>query len=116
MVKATKTRGKRSPTKKRPTNRHAVVVRTYSAGVHFGYLASRDGREVTLNDARRAFRFQIDHMKHRNGQVTCSELAVHGPAGDSKIAARVTKHILLDVIEIIDASPEAVAAFERWPA
>ena len=30
-----------------------VIVRTYSAGVHFGRLVERDGKEVVLNDARR---------------------------------------------------------------
>lgn len=30
-----------------------VIVRTYSAGVHFGTLESRNGKEVVLKDARR---------------------------------------------------------------
>jgi hypothetical protein len=30
-----------------------VIVRTYSAGVHFGRLVARRGKEVDLADARR---------------------------------------------------------------
>ena len=30
-----------------------VVVRTYSAGVHSGYLESQNGKEVVLSSARR---------------------------------------------------------------
>ncbi len=30
-----------------------VLVRTYSAGVHFGILVKRDGKEVTLANCRR---------------------------------------------------------------
>ncbi len=30
----------------------AVIVRTYSAGVHFGYLKSRKGKEVELVKSR----------------------------------------------------------------
>ena len=30
-----------------------VIVRTYSAGVHYGRLVSRNGKEVVLSGARR---------------------------------------------------------------
>lgn len=30
-----------------------VIIRTYSAGVHAGYLESRNGKEVTLKNSRR---------------------------------------------------------------
>ena len=36
-----------------PTLLKPVIVRTYSAGAHFGYLVSRDGKEVTLDRSRR---------------------------------------------------------------
>ena len=32
-----------------------VMVRTYSAGVHFGYLKKREGKEVTLINSRRVW-------------------------------------------------------------
>jgi hypothetical protein len=30
-----------------------VIIRTYSAGVHFGELVSQEGKEVVLKNARR---------------------------------------------------------------
>ena len=93
-----------------------VLIRTYSAGVHFGYLVKRSGREVVLANARRCFYWQVDHVKHGNRQNTCSELAQFGPARGSKIATRVPVHTLLDCIEVLSASSEAVKAFEGWPA
>ena len=35
-----------------------VLIRTYSAGVHYGELVSRKGREVTLANARRVWRWR----------------------------------------------------------
>lgn len=32
-----------------------VMVRTYSAGVHFGGLVSREGKEVILKNAHRVY-------------------------------------------------------------
>jgi hypothetical protein len=118
MAKTTKKTGKRKPSTPRTTSapKGAVLVRTYSAGVHYGTLVKRDGREVTLKDARRCFFWQVDHVKHGNRQNSCSELAAFGPARDSKIAARVSTHVLLDAIEILDVSAEAAGAFDRWPA
>lgn len=96
--------------------RAAVLVRTYYAGVHFGYLESREGREVTLVNSRRAFRFQIDHVTHGTNQVSCSELAKFGPARDSRIAVRVSRIVLLDAIEVLFCEPDAIKAFEAWPS
>lgn len=114
--KKTTTKGKRSPAKSRTTDRK-VIIRTYSAGVHFGTLVSRsaDGTQATLRNARRCFRFQIDHKRHRTSQVSCSELAVFGPFGDSKIAVTVPTQDLVGVIEVLDASKEAISAIEGWP-
>ena len=36
-----------------------VIVRTYSAGVHAGTLASQAGKEVTLTNARRIWLWMI---------------------------------------------------------
>ena len=33
----------------------AVLIRTYSAGVHFGYLKRREGKEVELVNTRRVW-------------------------------------------------------------
>lgn len=85
-----------------------VIIRTYSAGVHFGYLARRDGKEVDLVKSRRIWRW--------HGANTLSEIALHGL--DEK-ASRVSEPVtitLTEAIEIIDCTPEAVAKIEaaKW--
>lgn len=95
MVKATK--------KKTATNR-PVLIRTYSAGVHFGYLVSRDGKEVVLERSRRIWYWK--------GANTLSEIATSGlNTKESKVAASVDI-TLTEAIEIIECTPEAVASIE----
>lgn len=87
-----------------------VLVRTYTAGVHYGRLVSREGREVTLEGARRIWRWQ--------GAWTLSEIASKGlDAKKSKVATPVSI-VLTEAIEIIDCTPEAVASIEsaQWAA
>lgn len=81
-----------------------VIVRTYSAGVHFGYLKSRDGKEVQLERSRRIWRWY--------GAWTLSEIAANGlDSAKSKVAAPVDI-ILTEAIEIIEATPAAVATID----
>jgi len=87
-----------------------VIVRTYSAGVHFGYLVSRDGREVVLERSRRIWRWY--------GANTLSEIATSGlNTARSRVAAPVSI-TLTEAIEIINCTPEAVASLEaaKWGA
>jgi hypothetical protein len=87
-----------------------VLVRTYSAGVHFGYLVSRDGKEVTLSASRRIWRW--------HGAYTLSEIATAGlDSNRSRVGAPVSI-ILTEAIEIIDCTPAAVATIEaaQWAA
>jgi cytosine/adenosine deaminase-related metal-dependent hydrolase len=71
-----------------------VVVRTYSAGVHVGILAARDGKEVVLREARRVWRWR--------GANTLSEMARHGITHEySRVAETVTEILLTEAIEII---------------
>ena len=82
----------------------AVIVRTYSAGVHFGYLASRKGKEVSLVKSRRIWSWQ--------GANTLSEIALHGVDAGSRIAEPVSI-TLTEAIEIIDCTKEAVKNLEQ---
>ena len=75
-----------------------VLIRTYSAGVHFGTLESRDGKEVVLRDARRVWYWK--------GANTLNELVAKGPAAGSKISEPTSKITLTEAIEIIDLTPE----------
>ena len=81
-----------------------VIVRTYSAGVHFGYLVKREGKEVTLERSRRLWRWF--------GAWTLSEIATSGvDVSKSKIGAPVTV-VVTEAIEVIDCTPAAVASLE----
>jgi hypothetical protein len=81
-----------------------VLVRTTSAGVHFGYLAHRDGREVQLERSRRIWYWR--------GANTLSEIATAGlDVEHSKVAAPVSI-TLTEAIEIIDCTPQAVEKIE----
>ena len=93
-----------------PASEKPVIVRTYSAGVHFGYLARREGKEVDLVRSRRIWRW--------GGAWTLSEIATSGlDARKSKVAAPVSI-TLTEAIEIIDCTPDAVASLEgaQWAA
>lgn len=86
------------------SDKKPVIVRTYSAGVHFGYLVSRDGKEVRLERSRRIWRWY--------GANSCSGLATKGlDVSRSAVADRVDI-TLTEAIEIIDCTPEAVASIE----
>ena len=76
-----------------------VIVRTYSAGVHFGTLASRDGKEVVLNDSRRIWYWE--------GAFTLSAVAQNGVKKTSKLSVPVPEILLTEAIEIIPCSEAA---------
>lgn len=77
-----------------------VLIRTYSAGVHFGILASRKGKEVVLNNARRLWSWE--------GACSLSQVAMDGvDLSGSKISIPVPEITLTEAIEIIPMSSEA---------
>jgi hypothetical protein len=91
-------------------NKRSVIVRTYSAGVHFGTLVEKNGEEVTLADARRIWNWQ--------GRNTLNEIALHGVGKKSRVSEPVPRIELLQAIEIIDCTSEAVENLEaaKWDA
>ena len=76
-----------------------VIVRTHSAGVHFGTLAAKDGKEVVLRGARRIWYWE--------GAFTLSAVAVSGVSKRSKLSVSVPEILLTEAIEIIPCSEEA---------
>lgn len=87
-----------------------VVVRTYSAGVHFGEMADRRAKEVDLVNARRIWRWF--------GANTLNEVATKGVANTSKVSEPVPAITLTEAIEIITCSPEGERALRdaKWSA
>ena len=90
-----------------------VLIRTYSAGVHVGYLKRRDGQEVELVNARRLW--------YWDGAASLSQLAVDGVSkGDNcKFPCEVASIILTEAIEIIPVTKkaqESIKAVKIWTA
>ena len=85
------------------------IVRTYSAGVFIGELASREGREVTLKNARR--------LSYWKGAASLSQLAMTGTSKplECKFPVAVASVLLLESIEIIPATEAAIASIASVP-
>ena len=86
-----------------------VVVRTYSAGVFYGYLADREGKEVVLKKAKRIWAWF--------GAASLSQLAVEGVSRPSecKIPVAVETITLTEAIEIIPLTDKAFKSLEGVP-
>jgi hypothetical protein len=71
-----------------------VLVRCYGAGVHFGTLLEKDGKEIRLGNARRLWSW--------TGAFSLSEVASKGvDVKNSKISAAVEEIILPEHIELL---------------
>jgi hypothetical protein len=78
------------------------MVRTYSAGVFYGGLKERNGKEVTLTNATRVFFWK--------GASTLSQLAQLGTSNpnECKFPMPVSEVILTEAIELIPVTEEAL--------
>ena len=86
-----------------------VIIRTYSAGVWFGTLAEKSGKEVILTDARRMWRWWAAES------ISLSGCALYGiRREDSKIIAPVSK-VWLEAIEIIPCTDVAIQSIGGAP-
>jgi hypothetical protein len=88
-----------------------VIVRTYSAGVFAGYLASRNGQEGVLKQARRIW--------YWDGAASLSQLAVDGTSKpeNCKFPCEVSSITLTQIIEILDVTKkaqESIKAVKIW--
>lgn len=83
-----------------------VIIRTYSAGVHFGELTEKQGSEVILANARRLYYWKT------NGGISLSEVANTGLHNRSKVCAAVDT-IWLDAIEIIPCTSKATTSIRE---
>jgi len=83
-----------------------VIIRTYSAGVHAGYLKERNGKEVTLKNSRRIW--------YWDGAASLSQMAVDGVSKpeNCKFAVVLPEIILTEAIEIIPCTEKAKTCIE----
>lgn len=107
-MKTSRKTTKKAAVRKTKTAPRRVIVRTYSAGVHYGTLAACNGPEVTLADARRIWSWQ--------GANTLHEIALRGVGRGSKVSEPVSTITLTEAIEIIDCAPESVTSLDtaKW--
>ena len=84
------------------SDKEISMVRTYSAGVFFGHIAKRNGKEATLLNARRVYYWA--------GAASLSQLATEGTVApeNCKFPCAVPKVILTEVIEIIPMTDKAI--------
>ena len=83
-----------------------VIVRGDRSGVFFGTLVSKDGQEVELMDCRRLW--------YWDGAASISQLAMTGTTApeNCKFTMYVPNIVILDAIEIIECTPEAIKSIE----
>jgi hypothetical protein len=85
------------------------MVRTYSAGVFYGELKSREGKEVILLNARRVWYWV--------GAASLSQLAQSGTSNPSgcKFPQAVSEIILTEAIELIPVTQVALTTLNSVP-
>ncbi len=86
-----------------------VIIRTYSAGVWFGVLVEKDGREVILSNARRMYQWWC-----KEG-ISLSAVAIYGLNISKSKIVEATPSVWLEAIEIIPCSEVAIKDLEEAP-
>lgn len=87
-----------------------VIIRACSAGVFFGTLKEKKetpaGVEVVLNDSRRLWYWK--------GAASLSQLATEGTKNpdECKFTVSVPEHNIMQVVEIIPCTEEAIESIE----
>ena len=82
-----------------------VIIRTFSAGVHFGTLVERSGKEVLLSNAKRIWSW--------TGANTLHEVATEGVGVTSKVSSLIKVILLTEVIEILPCEDKAISCLEK---
>ena len=83
-----------------------VIIRTYSAGVWFGTLSEKAGREVIITDARRMYRWWAKES------ISISSVAIYGIKQDMSKIVEAVESVWLEAIEIIPCSDVAINSLE----
>ena len=83
-----------------------VLARGKDSGVYFGVLAARDGQDVEMQNVR--------NIWYWNGAAALPQLAAEGVKcpGGCKFTMAIESLVLLDVVEIVPCTDEAIANIE----
>ncbi len=84
-----------------------VIIRTYSAGVWFGLLVQKDGKEVILENARRMYQWWC-----KEG-ISLSAVAIYGLNQSKSKIIEAVPSVWLEAIEIISCSVIAIKDLEE---
>ena len=85
-----------------------VIVRTYSAGAFAGELVAREGKEVTLKNARRLWYWE--------GAASLSQLAQEGVKKPKKCKFPCPVSVILtEAIEILSTTAASQASIKAVP-
>ena len=83
-----------------------VIIRTYSAGVWFGTLTQKSGKEVILSNARRLW------VWHAKEGISLSAVAMLGILHAKSRVAIAVAAVWIEAIEILPCSATAIASIE----
>jgi hypothetical protein len=84
-----------------------VLVRTYSAGVHCGYLKERDGMEVTLLEAIRIWSWK--------GAAACSQIAMEGiSSGKLEMASSKLIVTAIEIHDVTQIAKDSIKSIVSW--
>lgn len=89
----------------------AVLIRSYAAGIHFGFLESEEftpaGKVVTLLNSRRIW--------YWDGACSISQIAVDGVSKpeNCKFSVTVPKNEIINVIEKLELTEKALLNLEN---
>ena len=85
------------------------IVRSYSAGVFAGYIEKREGKEVTIRNARRIWKWA--------GAASCSQLAMEGVSDpdNCKFPVEVDRIVVIEAIEVLDCTEAARQSIKGVP-
>ena len=83
-----------------------VIVRGDRSGIFYGTLKEKNGSEVTLEKCRRLW--------YWDGAASISQLALEGTRKpkDCKFTVTVDEIVIMDAIEIIPCTNDAIASIE----
>jgi hypothetical protein len=83
------------------------IIRTYSAGVWFGTVKTKEKNEIILENARRLWFWKT------KTSISLSSVAIHGVNEDASKICEAVQEVWLQPIEIIPCTPEAITSIEQ---